>query len=269
MGSRRVDSRDQRLDQPVERLAAHPAADEPRHALLRAVVPAGDEQVHHHPQLAPPREDRRGQERAEPMRRHQHEALGHRHQPPLAHHERPPVARVGLDQPVAQPQPLAEVQSPRLVRDERVRPALQREAVLPLRRDDPADPLPRLQDRQLDRPAQGRGPLVDPVRGRQPREPAADHDHALRLRRVVLNLGQDGSLLHANGHLHDPGAARRRSPPPSEQTAGASRSSPCVRRTARCRYRRDLNRCRASRGLKKIGGTRRNSCWIRLVWPPG
>ena len=129
VGIGRVDPRDQRLHQAVERLAAEPAAHERPQALLRFVAPPRNHQIHQQPQLAAKRKDRRRQDRQQPVRRHQHKAFRHRRQPAVAHHERPPFARVGLDQLIGQPQPRAEIKPPRLVGDERVRTALEREAV--------------------------------------------------------------------------------------------------------------------------------------------
>ena len=141
VGVRRIDARDQGLDQPVQGLAAQPPPDEAGQALLDLVIAARDEQVHQHPELAAPGQDRRGEQRAQPPRRHQDEALGHRHQPALPDDERAAMARIRLDQPIAEAQPLAEVQAPRLVGDEGVRAALEREAVEPVRPDHAAGPV--------------------------------------------------------------------------------------------------------------------------------
>ncbi len=86
-----------------------------------------------------------------------------------------------------QAQGAAEVHAVGLARDERVGPALQGVAVVVVGPDGAAEPVPRLQQRQRDRPSQqGRG-RGQAVRGGQAGQPATDHDHVLAVRR---SLGQ-------------------------------------------------------------------------------
>ncbi len=181
-GVRGIDARDQGLDQPIQGLAAQATPHEPRQALLHLIIPTRDEQVHQHAELATPGQDRRREHWTQPSRRHQHEALGDRHQPALPDHERPPVARIRLDQPVAQAQPLAQIEAPWLVRDKGIRAALECETIEPFRRDHAPQPVLGFQYLQIDRPAQRPRSLVNPVRSRQAGEAPADHDHSIRFR---------------------------------------------------------------------------------------
>ena len=181
----RVDAPHERLHQPLQGLAAQPALDERRQALVGVVVLAGEDQVHQHPELAAPREDRGRQDRAEPVGGHQHEPFGDRHEPPLADDERATMLGVGPDQALAQAQASAEVDPPGLVRDERVGPPLQGEAVAPAGPDRAAEAVLGLEHDHLDRPSGGRRALDEPVRRGQAGQAAADHHHPILARRTL------------------------------------------------------------------------------------
>ncbi len=64
-----------------------------------------------------------------PTRRHQHESFGDRHESALPDDERAPMARVRLDEAIFQTKPIAQIEAPGLVRDERIGASLQRESV--------------------------------------------------------------------------------------------------------------------------------------------
>ena len=103
VGIARIDPAHQWLHQPLERLASQPAADECRQAFLGLVIPPGNDQVHQHPQLAAPGEDRCCQDRygcgAEPSA----QSLPGLAQLAFPHNERAAVAGVGFDELVRQP----------------------------------------------------------------------------------------------------------------------------------------------------------------------
>ncbi len=83
---------------------------------------------------------------------------------------------VRADQLLLQPQSLAEVERPWLVRDERVRPPLQQEAVPPFRADNTPQPGTCLQQHPFDRSPQLFRQFQKPVRRRQSRDAAPNHD---------------------------------------------------------------------------------------------
>ena len=103
---------------------------------------------------------------------------------------------------------MAEVDPPGLVGDERIRPSLQREPVRPLGRDDPANAVLGLEHHHLNRSAQKRTPLADPVSRRQPRQAPTDHNDAIRLASHRGTLDQWPNLLHRQGIIDPPSLTR-------------------------------------------------------------
>ena len=196
VGVGRVDPRDQRLNQPVQSLAAQPAAHERRQALLAVFIAAGNDQIHQETELAPPRQDRRRQNRHQPVWRHQHKALRHRHQPAVANDERSTMARrrsrsTGPREPSRWHN---SIPHGLFVMNESGPPS----SVNPSNRSVQSTPPSRsLASRTVNSTGRAHrsGSLVNPVRGRQAREPSADHDHASRLHPVRYTLRQNGLLL--------------------------------------------------------------------------
>ena len=72
--------------------------------------------------------------------------------------------RVGLDELVLQAQPVAEVDAPGLVGDERIGAAFDAEAVEAIGPDHAAGAVLGFENRQLERSAQAAGSFMDPVR---------------------------------------------------------------------------------------------------------
>src|SRR6266571_4270883 len=83
---------------------------------------------------------------------------------------------VRADETAFHPEPAAEGERPRLLRQERVGPGFHDEAVGALRRDRASQTLARLDQRQLERSRACARDLHGAVGRRQPRDPAADDD---------------------------------------------------------------------------------------------
>ena len=173
VGIGRVDAGDQRLGDPLERLAAEPPAHEGAQALVVGHAPRQDE-VEAHAELSRPGEQSRPDERTELRRRQELKSDRQRMQTPGAPHEHLPEAIVGPDQPVLDAEPLAERQRPRLVRQERIGARLDQEPAAPLGRDGAAEPLACLEQRQLQRDRSLASELDRAVGRREPGDPTAD-----------------------------------------------------------------------------------------------
>ena len=170
-----VDAGDERLGDALERLPAEPAPHERAEALV--VRPAaGEHEVERHPELPRPGEEGRAQERREPRRREELESLGQRVEPAGAPDVDVAEPIVGAGEAVLDAEPPAERQRPGLLREERVGPRLDEEAAHALGRDRAAEPLARLEQRQLERDPPVARDLAGAVGGRQTRDPPAD-DH--------------------------------------------------------------------------------------------
>src|SRR5439155_23882991 len=117
---------------------------------------------------------RGGGERQEPGGRQQVEALGDRQQTAAAQDERSAAGRIGPDQVVRQPEPLAEPQGPRFVGDEAVGAGFQQEAVDAFGLDHAAGAPVGVENRQADRHAAGASALQQGVGGGQTGDAGAD-----------------------------------------------------------------------------------------------
>ena len=176
VGVRRVDPADQGLRDPLERLAAEPAPDEAAEALVPGGTAARQDQVEPQPELPAPGEDARRQHRPRAGRRQEEEPLRQRVEPSPAHDVGAPKAIVRPPEPGAEPDPLRERQRPRLLGDEGVRAGLEQEAVDALGADRPAQPVGRLEEDEVERPAASPGQLDQAVRRREPGDAASDDD---------------------------------------------------------------------------------------------
>ena len=102
----RIDRADQRLDQPVERLAAQPAADEGGHALVGVAGPRRDKVFQCRAEFAPRAKDGRDRQRPEPRGGHHQKAVRKPAQAAPTHDERPPAGGIGL-RPAGRPAQVA------------------------------------------------------------------------------------------------------------------------------------------------------------------
>jgi hypothetical protein len=104
-------------------------------------------------------------------------------------------AVVGADQPVFDAEPLAELERPRLLREEGVGAALDQETLIAIRLDGAAQPVARLEERQLEPPAALPGELDGAMGGCQTRDAAADDaepqrgPRATRSASMTMNAG--------------------------------------------------------------------------------
>ena len=148
-----VDAADQRLGDALERLAAEPAAHEGAEALVGARRRAAARG--RAPCAACPASEKSAEasERPSARRRQQQEALGQRMEAAAADHEGAAEAVVGPHQPIVDAEPPAERERPRLLGEERVGAALDEEAVAALGRDGAAEPVARLEQREVERQA--------------------------------------------------------------------------------------------------------------------
>ena len=167
----RIDRADQRLDQPVERLPAKPAADELGHALVAVVATRRDEVFQGRPELSQRAEDRRDRHRPKLRGGHHHETVRQAMQPAAANHERAATVRIGLHELARQPQTLAQIEPPRHGGNEIVGALLDLETVAMHGGKDAAQPRTGLKKRHL---ALGRQ-FPEPMRGRQPGNSPANH----------------------------------------------------------------------------------------------
>jgi hypothetical protein len=180
-----IDSAHQRLDQPLENLAAQPPPHERRHALVAIIAARRQEVLEPRAELAHRAQNRRHGHWPHLRRRHHQEPVGQRVEPPLAHHERSPAGWIRLHQLRAKPQPPDQFQPPGLRRDEVVRAQFDLVALLVDRRQDPAKAVLLLIQSDLAL----RGKFHDPVRGRQSRNSSADNGNP---------LGQRSRFTHGN-----------------------------------------------------------------------
>ncbi len=144
-----IDRADQRFYQPLERLAAQTAADEIGHALVGLIASRRDEVFQPRPQFAQRTQQRRDRQRPKPRGGHHQESVRQPVQPPVIDHERAPPGWVRADELLAQPQPLAEIQSPGDGGDEVVGALFDLKPLLMHRRNNAAQPRTRLEKRQL------------------------------------------------------------------------------------------------------------------------
>ena len=182
-----VDPGDQRLGDALERLVAEAAPDE-RAQTLVGIPAARQDEIERHPELARPREERRGEEGPEARRRQELKAVGQRVQPSPEHDEGATEPVVGPHQPVLDAEPPAERQRPGLLGQEGIGAALDEESVVALGPDRAAEAIGGLEEHEIDRaPALAR-PLDRAVRGgesgdRRRRRRPASSAAALRLSR--------------------------------------------------------------------------------------
>ncbi len=92
------------------------------------------------------------------------------------HDEGAPEPVVGPHQPVLDPEPPAEGERPRLLREEGVRAALDEEPLAALRLDGAAQPIGGLEHREVERMAPLPRPLHGSMSGGEPRDTPADDD---------------------------------------------------------------------------------------------
>ena len=183
LGVAGVDAGEQRLAEAIDRLLPEPPPKERGDRLVPATVPTRDHEVEAHAELAGPGEEAAAGEGQDLRRDGQHHPLGKRV-------ELPPVedvdgAQVGVrgNEALAQTELAAEGDALRLLREHRVRPALEQEPVARLGPDHPAEARPRLEQEVGDLA------LVEGVGGRQPRDAASD-DGYRRLRHELPSYGE-------------------------------------------------------------------------------
>src|SRR6266404_3641844 len=164
-----------------------------------------------------------GQEKSrEASRRQQLKALGQRMQAAAPDHKRAPEAIVGTDQPILQPDPLAQGEGPRLLGQERVGPALDEKAVTLLGLDGAAHPVRALEHGQLERPPLLPRPLPRAVGRGQPGDPRADDDEP---HRSVTRSTRSASMAMKSGWSLAAGARWNATPTASAaRRASTSRS---------------------------------------------
>jgi hypothetical protein len=172
-----VDAARERVRDAGERLLAQAAPHERGQALVVVPRPPRQDQVEGHAELAAEGEQRRGRHRPRRRRRHQQEPLGQRVQAAVVHDVGAPVVLARADEPVRDPDALAERQAPRLVGDHGVGAALNDEPAAALRPDAAAESVGRLQQDDVEGGA-GLRLLDEPVRGRESGDSTADHDDA-------------------------------------------------------------------------------------------
>ena len=95
-------------------------------------------------------------------------------EPAPAPHEHLAEPVVGPHQSVLDAEPAAELQGPRLLREERIGARLDQEPAAPLGRDGAAEPLACLEQRQLQRDRSLASELDRAVGRREPGDPTAD-----------------------------------------------------------------------------------------------
>src|SRR5262249_45368490 len=149
-------------------------------------------EVERHPELAGPGEQARGEQWAEPRGREELESIGERMEAPAPDDERAPEAVVRPHQPVLDPEPAAESERPRLLREEGVGPALDDEAIAPLRRDRAAQAILGLKHGEVEAPPALPGEFARPVRRGEPGDAAPD-DHELHGRRPRARFTRSAS----------------------------------------------------------------------------
>ncbi len=166
----RIDRADQRLDQPVERLPAKPAANESGHALVVVVAARRDEILHGRPQLAERAKDRRDGHRPKLRGGHHQETVRQSMQPAAPNHERVAAVRVGLHELVCQPQTLAQIEPPRHGGNEIVGTLLDLETVAMHGGNHAAQPRTGLEERHFATGAPVPGSDARPPNRRFPRQ---------------------------------------------------------------------------------------------------
>ena len=165
-----VNRADQRLDQPVERLAAQTAANEGGHALVFFALSRRNEIFHRRTEFAQRAQNRRDGQRPHLRGGHHQKAVGQAMQTPAADHERPPIGRIGLNELIFQAQPFAKIDAPGNGRDEIIRAPFDLKAVAMHGRKHPAHARTGFEKR--DRAS--RIQFHRPMRRRQPGNSAAD-----------------------------------------------------------------------------------------------
>ena len=163
-----VDAREQGLGDVLDRLAAEPAAEEAPHRLVRAVA-ARQRQVRGEAQPAGGGEQAAGDPGGDGGRDAEDGTLGNGAQPAAEH-----VGGPGLErgqQPAFEPELAAQLESGRLLHQQRVGSRVEGEPVDALGADHAAGPR-----RRLDQHERGAPPLQLPGGG-EARHPAADHRH--------------------------------------------------------------------------------------------
>ena len=177
-----VDARKQRLAKAFDRLLAEAAAQEGGDRLVAVAAAAGDHDVESHPQLAGPGEELAVEERADLRRHREHHSLGQRVQAAAAKDVDRAVLGVRGNEAVAEAELTAERKGLGFLREDRVRPALEQEAVAGLRADHTAQ-----EGTGLDQPIRNPA-LLQGMRGGESGDAAAD-DGDLRLRHECPSYG--------------------------------------------------------------------------------
>ena len=177
VGIRGVDAADERLRHALQRLAPQASAHEGAQALV-GVSPARQDEIHGHPELAAPGEERRAEQGSQPGGGQELEAVGQRMEAAVEGHEGGAEAIVGADEAVLEADPAAERQRPGLLGDEGVGPGFHEEAVTSLGLHDAAEPVTRLEQRQGDPLSALARALHRPMGRRQPGDAAADDDES-------------------------------------------------------------------------------------------
>ena len=185
-----VDPTDQRLDQPLERLAAQPPPHERCHALVTCLPTSANQRFACHPKLAPPREDRGTKYGPDSRSPQQLKTLGNRLWTTGTYHQGAAELGIGADQLIRDPQPMTQLGGGRLVGDEHVRTAFDQVVTQSNRLDHSAQPLRRLDQLDLDpstRLVPNPGLLAQRQRRRQAAGPAPDDQAPPCPSRVMAN----------------------------------------------------------------------------------
>ena len=178
LGVAGVDAGDDGLGDLGQRLASEAPAHEVAERLVADRLAAGQHQVHPHPQLATPAYEAAECERHQPGRHHEDQALGQFVQSAPREDPAAPHRFVRIQQAVPDAQLAGQLHRPRLVGDERVRTALDHEAVVgALGQDLAAQTVVGLEQHPVDRrPVATR--LLELPGGSESGHAAADDDDA-------------------------------------------------------------------------------------------
>src|SRR5262249_13163039 len=147
---------DQRLGDALERFPPQPPRYEGTEALV-GIAAAGQHEIHGHPELAGPGEQSRADEGPEARGGEELEALGQGMEAAAEDDEGAAEASVRADEPVLDAETPTEGEAPRLLGKKRVGAALHEKALVPLGLDRAAQPVSRLEQREL-----GQHPVLAP-----------------------------------------------------------------------------------------------------------
>ena len=129
IGRAHVDAAHQRLDEPLERLAAQAARGELRQAFVGRFLPRRNEVLVRQAKLAANRQNGRGDERPEALRGHQGQARGHAAEAAPTNDIDAVALRVGAHKIAGDANAAAEIETPRDLRQEAIGTVLDAESL--------------------------------------------------------------------------------------------------------------------------------------------